>query len=163
MRPALHDVDPQRLQLAADDIDGRPARFFLGLGALDVPAARAVEVADLQESAGPVAGDPGDIRPCPAPVFSLRLGGGASLGGGLLVEGQAGIGAACAHQRIGEIAEATPARPALRGGLGAGLQVREQFRQQARVAGAGDDIAGEATQPVPGLGLDAIDQGAATR
>ncbi len=158
---ALHDVDAQGLQFAADDIDGWAARFLVGLGAVEVPLARSVEVAGLPESVGPVAGDRGDIRPGLARVFTVGLGGGAGLGGGLLVEGQAGIGAAAIPQRIGKVAEAGPARLALRGGLGGGLQMREQARQQAGIAGAGDEPAGEVTQPVLGPGLDAIDQGAA--
>ena len=125
---ALHDVDAQGLQLAADDIDGGPARFLLGLGTLEMPLARGVEVAGHRESVRPVAGDRGKIRPCLARVFTPGLGGGAGLGGGLLVEGQARIRAARIPQRIGEVAEARPARLALRGRLGGGLQVREQAR-----------------------------------
>ena len=145
--PALHDVDPQGLQLAADDIDGGATRFLLRLGAIKMPLARGVEVARHHEAFAqlPV------IQARSAHAwrrFASGLGRGASLGGRLLVEGQAGIGAACIPQRIGEIAEAGPARLALRGGLGGGFQVREQALQQARIAGAGDDVAREATQPV---------------
>ena len=39
--------------------------------------------------------------------------------------------------------------------------MREQALQQTGIAGAGNEPAGETAQPVPGLGLDAIDQGAA--
>lgn len=126
-----------------------------------MPPARVVEVADRRESVGPVAGDRHDIRPCLAGHFPSGLGGGAGLGSGLLVEGQTGIGAACIPQRIGEVAEAGPARLALRCGVGGQLQVREEFRQQIGIVDAGDQSAGEVTQPLPGPGLDAIDQGAA--
>ena len=67
------------------------------------------------------------------PCANRPPGSGVSLDGGLLEEGQTGIIAAYIIQRIGENAEAAPARLALGGGLGGGLQVREQVCHQVGI------------------------------
>ena len=114
---------------------GLPAALWR-LGAVEVPLTRGVEVADIDQSVCPVAGDPGNVRPGLPGAIAPGLGDGTGLGGGLLVKRQAGIWTATIPQRIGEIAEARPARLALRGGLGGGLEMRDQRLQQARIAGA---------------------------
>ena len=51
---------------------GLPA-FLSRLGALELPLARGVEVADITEGDRPVAGDPGEVRPAcrePSPPAS---------------------------------------------------------------------------------------------
>ena len=161
---ALHDLNAQGFQFASDDIDSGAPRVFRCLGALNLPLARGIEVADISESIRPISGDRADIRPGQARAGAAGrsgLGGAAGLGCGLFVKRQTGIGAASAIQRIGEVAEARPTRAARRSGCGGGLQMREQRGEQEWIAGAVDDAAGEFAQPVVILGLHAINQRAA--
>lgn len=114
---------------------GRPTFFFASVE-LELPLARGVELADITERVRPVTGDRGEVRPSLLRAIASGLGDGARLGGGLLEEGLAGIGPATTVQRIGEVAQAGPARLARRRRLGRRLKMRDQRRQQARLPAA---------------------------
>ncbi len=82
------------------------ARLPLCLGGFKLLLAGGVQVAGYHESVRPVASDPGQIRPSRLRTFASGLGDGAGQGRRLFVERQAGVEAAAALQRIGQVTEA---------------------------------------------------------
>jgi hypothetical protein len=58
---AQHDVNSQDSQIAADDVDSRAARLFLGFGGFDVLLTRGVQAASAPERIRPIADDYGQV------------------------------------------------------------------------------------------------------
>jgi len=90
---ALHNVDPQGLQLVGNDMDGRAARLLMRLGRFHVPLLRGGQVADTNKGGRPVAGDRGQVPPRLPGAVAAGLRGRAGLGGSLFEEREAGVGA----------------------------------------------------------------------